>query len=135
MVTPDKAEDWVKKNYPDVYKSIYGEEPQTPSETQPPPKPKPEPPKPTQETTQAAPAEVLDLTAKTEEDFNVIRNTIIDFAEGNMISSLRDYDGSNITNIGIAREIWNTVSDEVKQNPSDDALIKLFDQYKIPYKR
>ena len=79
--------------------------------------------------------DVLDLTAKTDEDVNEIRNIIIDLAEGKMISSLRDYDGSNITNIGIAREIWQTVSDDVQQNPSDEELKKLFDQYKIPYKR
>lgn len=105
-------------------------EPATPVQPLPvPSEPAPAPAEPT-----IAP-NLLDLTAKTDEDLNEIRNIIIDLAEGKMISHLRDYADGNITNFGIAREIWETVADEIMKNPSDEELKKLFDQYNIPYKR
>jgi hypothetical protein len=79
-------------------------------------------------------ADEFDLSVMANEDLNAIRNIILDLAEGKSISNLRNYSDGNITNYGIAQKIWEEVPEDLKQNPNDEALKKLFDQNNIPYK-
>jgi tetratricopeptide (TPR) repeat protein len=76
----------------------------------------------------------FDLATMADEDVNAIRNIILDLAEGKSISNLRNYSDGNITNYGIAQKIWEEVPEDLKKNPNDEALKKLFDQNNIPYK-
>ena len=84
------------------------------------------------------PAAEINLAARGIEDLNEIKNFIIDFAEGKTLYHLKDTDSNSsgiyLTNQGIARKIWTAVPIDLRDNPSDEMLKKLFDQYKIPYK-
>ena len=76
----------------------------------------------------------FDLSVMAYKDVNEIRNIIIDLAEGKETSNTRNYSDGNITNYGIAQKIWEEVPEDLKKNPNDEALKKLFDQNNIPYK-